>query len=272
MLRRQLSLSARSVSVIKAVWSSILISATGGAIALFLMDRAEQKEFEKLVNQARVEAPAVESEADVLSIMSTVNRRLKRIHLPDQAAPSETTEVSIRSSHDHLLAPTGACASYSHVLAKALMTAGYDVRKVGLGKDGKLAIHHVIEARIGPSWVLLDAFYNQAFRTKDGHLAGASSVHGDWNWYRQQVVADYDQRFDYSTYYYTNWARIPVVGWVVKSWPPLHAWLHGHRVSVRFWFFNTYRWLAFLCFMVAIMAAWALRRMVKSGGAFRRAG
>ena len=102
---------------------------------MFLMDRAEQKEFEKLVNQARVEAPAVESEDDVLSIMSTVNRRLKRIHLPDQAAPSETTEVSIRSSHDHLLAPTGACASYSHVLAKALMTAGYDVRKVGLGID-----------------------------------------------------------------------------------------------------------------------------------------
>lgn len=272
MVCSRLSLSARSLSLVRAGLRAVAIAAIGGAVALSVMDRQELKEFEALVKEARGDDPPAESEGDVLSIMSTVNSKLKRIHLPAQAPAGETTDVSIRSSHDHLQSPTGACASYSHVLAKALMTAGYDVRKVGLGKDGKLAIHHVIEVRIGPSWALLDAFYNQAFRTKDGHLAGAGSVHSDWNWYRQQVAGDYDQRFDYSTYYYTNWARIPVIGWVVKSWPSLHAWLHGHRVSVRFWFFNTFRWFAFLCLLLAITSAWALRRMSRKLAAFPREG
>lgn len=259
----QLSLSTRSASLIKGGLLAVLIAATGGMVALFTMDRVEQREFDDLVKQARGDAPAVESESDVLSIMSTVNSRLKGVHLPVQSSSGDATEVSIRSSHDHLQSPTGACASYSHVLAKALMTAGYEVRKVGLGKNGNLAIHHVIEARVGQSWALLDAFYNQAFLAKNGHLADAGAVQADWPWFRQQVPQDYDLRFDYSTYYYTNWSRIPVVGWLVNSSPKLQALLHQHRVSVRFWFFNTFRWLAFLGLLMAAGTGWALWRLAR---------
>ncbi len=261
---RLFALCLRRWSLLRICVYAVLVALVGSAIALMLMDRAEQREFEALVRDARGADAAVRGETDVLTIMSVVNQRLKGIQLPPQPEAEAPLPVPIRSSHDHLQSPTGACASYSHVLAKALMTAGYDVRKVGLGKDGALAIHHVIEARIGSSWVLLDAFYNQAFRARAGHLVDAAAVHSDWAWFRQQVPADYDSRFDYSTYYYTNWSRIPMVGRVVMSSPRLHGWLHEHRVSVRFWFFNTYRWMAFLSVMVAlgaVLALWLLKRV-----------
>ena len=254
--------SIRTVSLLRACLCGILAAAVCGLMALIWMDRAEVREFEALLREARGTAPVADRDADVLSIMSTVNSRLKSIHLPPSTeAEKHELLATVRSSHDHLQSPTGACASYSHVLAKALMTAGYDVRKVGLGKDGQMAIHHVIEVQTGSSWVLMDALYNQVFRAKTGRLADAGAVHDDWAWFRQQVPADYDSRFDYSTYYYTNWSRIPVLGRVIQGIPAIHEWLHRHRVSVRFWFFNTYRWLAILCVLLALAAGWALRRL-----------
>ena len=232
-----------------------------GAVWLLILDRAEQREFDALVAEARAANPAIapHSGADVLNIMSRVNGRLKVIPLDTHATSTFNSTLYISSSHEQLRNPVGMCASYSHVLAKALMTAGYRVRKVGLAKGSRRAIHHVIEVQTGSAWVLLDALYNLAFRAPDGHLASAAEVSRDWRWYQTQVPAGYHPDFDYSTFYYTNWERMPGLGWALRSVPSLQTWLHEQGISVRFWFFNTYRWEAGICLTLSV-GLWGLRR------------
>ena len=134
---------------------------------------------------------------------------------------------------------------------------------------GERAIHHVIEARLGGAWVLLDAYYNLAFRTPAGTLASAAEVSRHWPHFRTQVPADYNPDYDYSGYYYTNWERVPLVGRLVRSSPGLAEWLHAQGVSVRFWFFNTFRWEAGLSLLASAgfwgAGRWLLRRTARRG-------
>jgi hypothetical protein len=159
------------------------------------------------------------------------------------------------SSDEHLSEPSGACASYTQVLAKALQTAGYPIRKIGLSKNGQQGIHHVLETFIEGRWVLMDALSNLAFHRSDGRLASAAEVHADWENYRHQTAPGYNMDYDYSEFYYTNWNRIPVVGSVVKAFPSLHQWLEGHGVSIRFWVLDVNQWFAGLCAIGAALAA-----------------
>lgn len=229
-----------------------------------VLDRMEQREFDQLVTEARSTAPqqAPGTDADVLCLMNRVNGLLKGIHVHPSAGIDSS--IPMTPSDEHLHNPIGACASYSHVLAKTLMTAGYQVRKVGLAKNSKRAIHHVIEVRRDDHWVLLDAFYNLAFRRRDGKLASAEEVSHDWKWFQQQVPSGYNPDYDYSSFYYTNWERVPVIGWLVRVSPWLGAKLKASGVSVRFWFFNTYRWIAGIAFATLMVAWWGRCRVVRA--------
>lgn len=240
-------------SIVPVCLLALAVAALAASVALLVADRLEQREFDSLVQRAQATRPGLPrpSDADVLHLMHTVHNQLQGT--PLHPSSSLNSRLNITSSHEQLANPSGMCASYSHVLAKALMTAGYQVRKVGLAKNGKRAIHHVIEARQGSSWTLLDAYYDLAYRAPDGHLASAADVSRHWTTYRRQVPAGYNPDFDYSSFYYTNWDRIPVVGWIVRASPPLASWLHERGISIRFWFFNTYRWQAGLCAALGIL-------------------
>lgn len=235
-------------------------------LVLVVFDRQEQSVFDALVSQAEAARPDAKrpSADDVLNLMHSVHTRLRGTPLAQNPSSTLNSKLHLTSSLEQLSNPSGMCASYSQVLAKTLMTAGYPVRKVGLAKGEQRAIHHVIEARIGDSWALLDALYNLAFRAPDGRLASAAEVSRDWATYRSQVPTDYNPDYDYQGFYYTNWDRIPVVGWIVRSSPGLSGWLHDQRVSLRFWFFNTYRWEAVICFVLG-MGCWFTRRRLLRG-------
>ncbi len=157
------------------------------------------------------------------------------------------------SSDEHLIEPSGACASYTQVLGKSLQTAGFSIRKVGLAKDGLRGIHHVLEAKIDERWVLMDALSNLVFRRPDGHIATAAEVHADWGYYGKQTPPNYNPSYDYSGYYYTNWRKVPLIGFVVESIPPLHNWLQAKGVSLWFLLLDVNQWFAGFAVTGAIM-------------------
>jgi hypothetical protein len=157
------------------------------------------------------------------------------------------------SSDEHLIEPSGACASYTQVLAKALETIDYPIRKVGLSKGTQRGIHHVLETYVEGRWVLMDCMSNLAFRRADGHLASAAEVHANWEYYRSQTPPDYNPDYDYSTYYYTNWQKLPVLGAIVEGIPPLHRWMEAHGVSVWFLLLDVNQWFAGFSFTGAVL-------------------
>lgn len=174
------------------------------------------------------------------------------------------------SSDEHLIEPSGACASYTQVLGKALQTAGFSIRKLGLSKDGLRGIHHVLETRIDGRWVLMDALSNLAFRRPDGHIASAAEVHADWEYYRPQTPADYNPTYDYSGYYYTNWRKVPVIGAIVEGIPSLHDWLQAQGVSLWFLLLDVNQWFAgfaiFGAIFLMIVRLWSRNRNLRQTG------
>ena len=200
-----------------------------------------------------------------LDMMDSVHAELgTRPTLPEvDVTKSLLGSYSFRSSMDQFQHPTGPCTGYSHVLAKCLMTAGLKVRKVGLGQGAEKAKHHVLEVLLDNRWGILDASYNLSFRGDDGHLVGAKELHADWPSYRRQLPDTYPPHFDYSHYYYTNWERVPLLGSVVLSYPPLHQALESRKVSARFWVFNVYRWGAGLSLALALVSWGAALRLSK---------
>lgn len=255
----RISWSLIAVHRCRLILSGLLAALTVILIISITLHLWENVVFQRLVKEVRDSLPPEATRTDLaLALMSRVNGTL---HLAGERgeAAAPAAPGSLHSSLEQLYHPIGACTSYTQVLAKALIEAGYDARKVGLEKDGKRAIHHVLEAKIGDSWVLMDPSYNLAFHRQDGRLANVVEVSGNWGWYRQQVPPDYNVNYDYSAYYYTNWDRLPMVGTFVRSHPDFRAWLRANRVSVRFWFIDLYRWTALLT-VLAMLPLFIVRR------------
>ena len=226
------------------------------AAFFYYQSKQEEYHFSRLVHSALGlsadhDNQAPHTEANVLRIMrkvnSVVNGRFGQIADVGHPEPG-----ILWSSDEHLTEPSGACASYTQVLGKALQTAGYPVRKVGLSKGSQKGIHHVLETYVEGHWVLMDGLSNLAFHHPDGHLASAADVHADWDYYHQQTPAGYNPDYDYSIFYYTNWSKVPVLGAIVNGIPSLHAWLEGHGVSVWFILLDVNQWFAVLSLVGAL--------------------
>lgn len=239
------------------------------------LSKQEAYHFTRLVHVALGLPPshdntAPRSEENVLRIMHKVHAVVDGRH--GQIADVGHPEPGILwSSDDHLTEPSGACASYTQVLAKSLQTAGYPIRKVGLSKNGQKGIHHVLETQVAGRWVLLDGLSNLAFRRPDGHLASAADVHADWAHYRIQTPPGYNPDYDYSGFYYTNWDKVPVVGAIVQAVPPLHAWLEARGVSVWFLLLDVYEWFTgFALGAAVLLVLLRLRPKIRAWRARRR--
>ena len=192
------------------------------------------------------------TEANILRIMDKVHAVVTSRY--GQVADVGHPEPGILwSSDEHLIEPSGACASYTQVLAKTLQTVGFPIRKVGLSKGTQKGIHHVLETYVEDHWVLMDAVSRLTFRTPAGRLASAAEVHGNWEYYRTQTAPGYNPDYDYSTYYYTNWNKVPVVGAIVNGIPSLHRALEARGVSLWFLLLDVNQWFAGLSFTGAIL-------------------
>lgn len=230
---------------------SLADASTGALLMLALLSWQRMREDDALFRQlvqvaelkaAKIEGGAPSDETRVLEILHTVSAEVR-----GRAVLFSDTEGSMPgllwSAGDHLNRPAGDCASYVTVLAKALQTADFPIRKVGLTKNGITAYHHVVEAKVNGRWAVLDATFDQHFRRPDGKLACAADVHAEWLYYRAQIMPGYYPEYDYSGFYYTNWDRIPGAATVLGWFPDARTWLHDHGISIRFWFLNVHAWL-----------------------------
>lgn len=251
--------SAAASSWIATIRRGLVLVCAAAFVWFVINDVIESRSFAGWVRKVRDEARSPDEQGLALAMMKSVFQRLNtERRLPDGDSEGG---LSMKSSMEQLHNPSGACASYSHVLAKCLMTAGIQVRKVGLEHGGHKAIHHVIEARLDGRWVLMDPLYNLVFRNQQGALVDAVQVREHWDFFKKQLPPNYNPDFDYAAFYHTNWDRVPLLGGMIKAIPGLVPELERQGVSVRFWFFNSYRWWAALCVIAGLAIWWSGRWM-----------
>lgn len=232
-------------------------------VMLLCQKHEDYRNFQKLIDEATSSSTHVSNSPaqspqrkEALAILHQVHRTLmpRWAQLTEQGRTRSFTLFT--PSQVHLNEPLGACASFSHVLARTLRQAGFPVRKVGLSRDGVMGIHHVLEVQIDGQWVLMDAFYDQTFERPDGSLADAATVGAAWDYYQHQVSADYDARFDYSGFYYTNWNRVPGFRWLNQWQPSWKAWVGAEEVSLQFAFLDIKLWYIGALIIAALGLLW----------------
>ena len=232
-------------------------------VVLLYQKHEDYRIFQSLIKEANASSnhvanfPAETSpQKEALAILHQVYKTLMP-RWTELTTQGRTRNITLFTpSQVHLNEPLGACASFSHVLARTLRQAGYPLRKIGLSRDGIKGIHHVLEVQINGRWVLMDAFYDLTFVQADGFLADAASVGADWDHYQQQVPSNYDPNFDYSGYYYTNWSKVPGFKWVTQLLPSFGVWLEDEKVSVQFIFLDIKSWYIGTLMGVAFALLW----------------
>jgi hypothetical protein len=170
-----------------------------------------------------------------------------------------------RSTAVDLMTASGACGSYSLVLARIIATYNYPIRIAQMKAYGYYGAHNIVEVFTGSRWVILDPTFNLSFTRPDGRLASFQDVHDNWNYYSQQVPAEYDKNYKYEDVRYTNWTKVPVLFPAIKKVASLI--LGAGRVdgfSLRTHFMNTYM----VCFNIFLIleigvALATLKRVLK---------
>ena len=164
-----------------------------------------------------------------------------------------------------LMTGSGACGSYSRVLAGILQTGGVAVRFAQMTANDRPGSHIVIEAHTSHGWVVLDPLYDLYFTTPKGQLAGFAQVQHNWPYYAKQVPANYTPSYNYAGVQYTNWNKIPVLLPLAKKM--LQQLIGAERtehISLRTYFLQPYK-LAFQCTLVTslFILTLSLRRLFK---------
>ncbi|PWT99986.1 MAG: hypothetical protein C5B52_09445 [Bacteroidetes bacterium] len=151
----------------------------------------------------------------------------------------------------------GSCGSYSNVLARILVRDGKEVRFAQMKVNGVYGGHILIEAKGDNGWVVLDPIYDLYFVSPDKHLASFEEVASNWNFYQNQVPADYNLNYNYSGVRYTNWNKIPIALPLVKKIISLFVGpKNADQISLRSYFLKTYETIfqVGLIFLILISA------------------
>jgi hypothetical protein len=169
------------------------------------------------------------------------------------------------ASHD-LMTTSGACGSYSLVLARIIDTYHYPVRIAQMKAHGIYGAHHIVEVNTGSSWVLLDPTYNLCFTRPDGHLASFKDIQQDWNYYVHQVPADYDLNYNYEDVRYTNWEKIPILMPAIKKVMTLCIGAgNTNDFSLRTHFMNTFKvWFLLILILEIGLILFTAKQLIRN--------
>jgi hypothetical protein len=110
-----------------------------------------------------------------------------------------------------------ACGGFCYVLGRLLKESNVDVRFAQMKVGDVYGRHIVMEAKTSRGWVVLDPSFDVFFKRPDGQLASFADVQGNWNYYKQQLPAEYDHTYQYEGVRYTNWDKIPVIMPLIKN-------------------------------------------------------
>ena len=152
-----------------------------------------------------------------------------------------------------LMTGSGACGSYSMVLARILQGFNYSVRIAQMKAKGVFAKHNVVEAKTDHGWAVLDPLFNTYFISPSRNLASFADIKNNWNYYKTQVPGDYDMNYRYEDVRYSNWTKIPVVLPAVKKILDLTLGKEkADGISMRTYFLKKYEILYFVFLVIFV--------------------
>lgn len=217
--------------------------------AIFFMlinSRYEDRLYDTLVS--KVTKPEMSEEEKAFSLLHAAHR----LSMPRYEIWGERLNLGVRerlflSADSELLEARWRCASFTHVLCRALQRAGFDARIAQMKSRNIWGGHVLLEAKIEDNWVALDPLYDLYFVRPDKRLASIDDIRKDWEYFKKQVPADYDEGYKYEDIRYSNWEKIPVIMPLVKSvLSVIMGEQNAERISLRAAFLNLYKLYAVL--------------------------
>jgi hypothetical protein len=187
---------------------------------LYLEYNYEEKILGAFVNSvySKKDLNKYDEEAVVLAAMSKIHVQMSQKEISSMGMQLNQFEQLITSPLlQFALTKDGACGGNSLVLSQVLDGMGFEVKPGQMKVNGKFGGHIITEAQVNGKWIVLDPLYNLAFRNEKGALASFDEVSSNWNYYKSQVPAHYNPDYQYAGIQYTNWAKIPVVGGIVRA-------------------------------------------------------
>jgi hypothetical protein len=165
-----------------------------------------------------------------------------------------------------LMTASGACGSYSIVLARVLQGYKFDVRIAQMKANGRFAEHNIVEAKTSHGWVVLDPFFDTYFITPSNQIASFSEVKANWSYYKSQLPPDYDMNYRYEDVRYSNWTKIPILLPSIKKMLDLAIGKqNADTISLRTYFLRKYV-LCFDIFLIlfVLVFSFTIRKLIKA--------
>jgi hypothetical protein len=163
-----------------------------------------------------------------------------------------------------LMTASGACGSYSMVLARVLQGYKFDVRIAQMKSNGSFAAHNIVEARTNHGWVALDPLFDAYFVNPLKQLASFNEIKNNWNYYKSQVPQGYDMNYRYEDVRYSNWSKIPILLPSIKKILDLTLGKEkADTLSLRTYFLRKYN-LCFNLFLIIfiVVFSFTIRKLI----------
>jgi len=165
-----------------------------------------------------------------------------------------------------LMTASGACGSYSMVLARVLQGYKFDVRIAQMKSNGSFAAHNIVEAKTNHGWVVLDPLFDTYFVNPTKKLASFSEVKDNWSYYKSQLPQGYDMNYRYEDVRYSNWSKIPILLPSFKKILDLTVGKdNADTISLRTYFLRKYV-LCFDLFLIIfiLVFSFTIRKLIKA--------
>jgi hypothetical protein len=165
-----------------------------------------------------------------------------------------------------LMTASGACGSYSMVLARVLQGYKFDVRIAQMKSKGVFAAHNIVEAKTDHGWVVLDPLFDTYFINPSKNLASFDEIKNNWSYYKPQLPADYDMNLRYEDVRYSNWSKIPILLPSIKKILDLTLGKEeADTISLRTYFLRKYNLFFNLFAIIFILVfSFTIRKLIKA--------
>jgi len=215
-------------------------------VFLWINANYEDRLYSRLVDS--VVADGASQRDTAIALLHATHELIKpRLALFGTTAPTGLREKMLNSGDLALNEGTGACGSYTHVLARALRTAGLPVRIAQMRCAEKWGCHILLETQVDGHWAVLDPSFDLAFYNRDGSLASFKQVRADWTRHRTSLPVDYPIQYAYEAVRYTNWTKIPWLMPALKQLLDAALGANADQISIRAHVLNLYRTYLWAC-------------------------
>ncbi len=146
----------------------------------------------------------------------------------------------------------GACGGYTLFLARLLKKIGFKEKVVQLKVNGIWGGHMALGIEKQNKLLLIDPFFNYAFKDSTGHLCDINEIAKNWHtFHSNHLPQGYDKKFNYqSGWRFTNWDKF---GFVSRSFYYTGIFIWGRskmdNLSMRYWLLGLSRFYSLISFL-----------------------